>query len=128
MTATPATDGADQRADEPSSTPIADHLAGGARTKPLELVGRSSHGSHCVEAAACRTSRARPKVDDGAEHALDEALDHERHADEPVRGADELHHLDLAPAGEHGHADRVEDQQRRRRGAGPAATIEHADR
>ena len=49
--------------------------------------------------------------DGGADQALDEALDHERHPDEPVGGADELHHLDLAPPGEHRHADRVEDEQ-----------------
>src|SRR3546814_17681323 len=42
-----------------------------------------------------------------------DALDDERHADEPVRGADELHHLDLAPTGEHGHADGVEDEHQR---------------
>src|SRR3546814_20157905 len=42
-----------------------------------------------------------------------DALDDERHADEPVRGADELHHLDLAPPGEHRHADGVEAEHQR---------------
>ena len=51
-----------------------------------------------------------------------QALDHERDADEPVRGADELHHLDLAAAGEHGGADRVPDQHDRRRASRASAT------
>ena len=50
------------------------------------------------------------------------ALDHERAAHEPVRRADELHHLDLAPPREDREPDRVRDQHRRRRRAGPRAT------
>src|SRR5215207_5139230 len=46
---------------------------------------------------------------------LHQALGHERDSHEPVRGADELHDLDLAPAGEGGEPDRVHDQEQRRR-------------
>ena len=49
--------------------------------------------------------------DDAADQALDQTLEHERDADEPVGRADELHHLDLASSGEHRRADRVPDQQ-----------------
>ena len=38
---------------------------------------------------------------------MDQSLGHERDADEPVGGTDELHHLDLTPAGEHRDADRL---------------------
>ena len=48
-----------------------------------------------------------------AHEADDHALDHERPADEPVGGADQLHHLDLAAAGEHRQPDRVGDQRDR---------------
>ncbi len=48
-----------------------------------------------------------------AHRADQHALDHERPADEPVRRADELHHLDLAPAGEDRQAHRVRDQRDR---------------
>ena len=48
-----------------------------------------------------------------AERAEDDALDHERPADEPVGRADELHDLDLAAAREQRQADRVGDQQDR---------------
>ena len=51
----------------------------------------------------------------GADRALHEALGHERDPHEPVRRADELHDLDLAPAGEGREADRVHDQEQRRR-------------
>src|SRR5947199_3779118 len=43
----------------------------------------------------------------------DEPFEHERTAHEPVRRADELHHLDLAPAREDRQPDRVRDQQGR---------------
>src|SRR2546421_5205924 len=48
-----------------------------------------------------------------AHKACDQPLQHERAANEPVRGADELHHLDLAPPGEDGEPDRVGDQKSR---------------
>ena len=51
---------------------------------------------------------------DRADQPLHEALGHERHPHEPVRGADELHDLDLAATGERGQADRVDDQEQRR--------------
>src|SRR5688572_21524421 len=50
--------------------------------------------------------------DDRARQAADDALEHEGRADEPVRRADELHHLDLTTAREDGEADRVRDQDR----------------
>ena len=51
----------------------------------------------------------------GPGQALDQALEHERDADEPVGGPHQLHHRHLPAAGEDRHADGVEDQQRRRR-------------
>ena len=61
--------------------------------------------------------------EEAAEGADDHALDHERPADEPVGRADELHHLDLAPAREERQPDRVGDQQRSRRSpAAPASS------
>ena len=54
-----------------------------------------------------------PRATSPPDEAADEALDHERPADEPVGGADELHHLDLAAAGVDREADRVADQQQR---------------
>ena len=56
-----------------------------------------------------------PDREAGADRALHESFGHERHAHEPVRRADELHHLDLAPAGERREPDRVHDQEQRRR-------------
>ena len=56
-----------------------------------------------------------PEREAGADRALHEPFGHERHAHEPVRRADELHHLDLAPARERREADRVHDQEQRRR-------------
>ena len=44
--------------------------------------------------------------------AAEQALEHERAAHEPVRRADELHHLDLASSREDREPDRVRDQQR----------------
>ena len=44
---------------------------------------------------------------------MDQALEHERYSDEPVRGTNELHHLDFAPPGEHRRADRRPDQDQR---------------
>ena len=49
-----------------------------------------------------------------ADDAADQTLEHERAADEPVRRADELHHLDLPPPREDREPDRVRDQERRR--------------
>ena len=46
--------------------------------------------------------------------AADEALDHERPADEPVGGADQPHHLDLGSPRVDRETDRVADQQQRR--------------
>src|SRR3954454_17922848 len=51
----------------------------------------------------------------GPDEALDHPLGDERDAHEPVRRADELHHLDLAPAGERRQPDRVHDEEQRRR-------------
>ena len=56
-----------------------------------------------------------PEREARPDRALHEALGHERHADEPVRRADELHHLDLTTSGEGGQPDRVHDQEQRRR-------------
>ena len=56
--------------------------------------------------------------------AAEQPLEHERAADEPVRRADELHHLDLASPREDREPDRVRDQQRRRRRAGSTTAIE----
>ncbi len=50
-----------------------------------------------------------------AHEAREDALEHERPADVPVRGADELHHLDLAAPREDREPDRVRDQDRRGR-------------
>ena len=67
--------------------------------------------------ASVRT-RWRPKTAtraaERAGDALHHALEHERDADEPVRRADELHHLDLASSGKGGQPDRVHDQEERR--------------
>ena len=61
---------------------------------------------------------ATEEQEDDGEHAADEATDqafeHERAPDEPVRRADELHHLDLATTREDGEPDRVRDQDRGR--------------
>ena len=65
----------------------------------------------------CR-SGAGPPPASGADKAADQPLEHERAADEPVRRADELHHLDLTPPGEDREPDRVRDQERRRGRAG----------
>ena len=46
-----------------------------------------------------------------ADEPAQQAFDHERAAHEPVRRADELHHLDLASAREDRQPDRVRDQQ-----------------
>src|SRR5215212_3112769 len=46
--------------------------------------------------------------------SADQPLEHERPADEPVRGSDELHHLDLTAPREDREPDRVRDQERRR--------------
>ena len=54
---------------------------------------------------------ASPAPDEALHHALGD----ERDPHEPVRRADELHHLDLAPPGEGREADRVDDQEQRRR-------------
>ena len=48
-----------------------------------------------------------------ADEPADEPFEHERPADEPVRRADELHHLDLPPPREDREPDRVRDQERR---------------
>ena len=71
----------------------------------------------------CRTGRRVPrsvqhdvqKVDEGggdgrSDQTLEHPFRHERHPDEPVGGPHQLHHRDLAPAGEDGHADGIEDQ------------------
>src|SRR4029450_13768311 len=52
--------------------------------------------------------------EDRAAEPADQPLEHERPATEPVRGADELHHLDLTTSGEDRESDRVRDQDRRR--------------
>ena len=51
---------------------------------------------------------------DRPDEAAQQPLEHERAADEPVRRADELHHLDLAAAREDREPDRVRDQDHRR--------------
>ena len=56
--------------------------------------------------------------DHRAREPADQPLEHERSAHEPVRRADELHHLDLAPTREDRKPDRVRDQQRSKRRAG----------
>ena len=56
--------------------------------------------------AGCTASTAPAKP-------AEQPFDHERPADEPVRRADELHHLDLASPREDREPDRVRDQQRR---------------
>ena len=56
------------------------------------------------------------------DQAADQALEHERTADEPVRGPDELHHLDLAASREDREPDRVRDQDR-----GGGEEHEHGD-
>ena len=58
-------------------------------------------------------SNSMPTAIPRAEEADDQALDHERPADEPVGGADQAHHLDLAAARVDREADRVADQQQR---------------
>ena len=80
------------------------------------LVERVCRGSPAAR-SPCRASRKTTASSDAAEPA-EQALDHERAADEPVRRADELHHLDLTPPREDREPDRVRDQQRRRRRAG----------
>ena len=50
-----------------------------------------------------------------SDEACQDALEHEGPAHVPVRRADELHHLDLAPASEDREADRVRDEDRRGR-------------
>ena len=56
-----------------------------------------------------------PQANSAPSEPLDEPLQDERDADEPVGRADEPHHLDLAASGEDRGLDRVEDQQHRRR-------------
>ena len=46
-----------------------------------------------------------------ANEPLDGALQHERDANEPVRGTHQLHDLDLASPSKHGHTDGVEDEE-----------------
>ena len=70
---------------------------------------RSDHGSTIVTFAI----QSRSDGDGGAEEADDQALDHERPADEPVGRADEAHDLDLAAAGEDREPDRVGHEQDR---------------
>ena len=63
----------------------------------------------------CLSDAHRDDREPGADEALHHALGDERDAHEPVRRADELHHLDLAATGERGQADRVDDEEQRRR-------------
>ena len=60
----------------------------------------------------CRAT-SKNTASSGAAEPAEQPLDHERAADEPVRRADELHHLDLAAPREDREPDRVRDQQRR---------------
>jgi hypothetical protein len=63
-----------------------------------------------------------------ADEAQQPTLAHERHADEPVRRADELHHLDFTAAGEHRGANRVPDEaDRDDEGLGPGFELRHID-
>ena len=67
-----------------------------------------------VEQRRQRDLLAEDQQDHGADRpgeSAEQALEHERPAHEPVRRADELHHLDLTPAREDRETDRVRDQQ-----------------
>jgi hypothetical protein len=68
----------------------------------------ASFGTICVS-----RDREHAERDRRAEHAGEDALGDERHADVHVGRADELHDRDLAPAREHGQPDRVRDDDRR---------------
>ena len=75
--------------------------------RPGRSARRAGRRSSPCRASSMATAIAAPMKPD------DQALDHERPADEPVGRADEAHHLDLAAAGVDREPDRVADQQQR---------------
>ena len=95
----------------PMSRPDADRggVAGGDVEALEEALGRLELAKQVLEPEDAADGEP------GADAALHQAFGHERDADEPVRRADELHHLDLAAAGERGEPDRVHDEEQRRR-------------
>ena len=85
-----------------------------AGTRARARRGRSR--ARCAGSRAARSpcrGRGRSTASSGPAEPAEQALDHERTADEPVRRADELHHLDLTASREDREPDRVRDQQRR---------------
>ena len=101
--------------------------AGSARSAGTRARARRGRPTGAAEdrAAARSPCRVTRKSTASSEPASPQkqALDHERAADEPVRRADELHHLDLTASREDREPDRVRDQQRRRRRAGSTVAI-----
>ena len=84
---------------------------------PNESACTSSVVSMCPRIAGSAISlpsRSSKTAASEPDEAAEQALEHERAAHEPVRRADELHHLDLAAAGEDREPDRVRDQEHRR--------------
>ena len=98
----------------PMPSMISITLVNGSRRRRRARRSRCSAGSPCTPAVQRLLITHSPThAASAADEALQQALEHERDADEPVGRADELHHLDLASSGEHRRADRVPDQQHR---------------
>src|SRR3954470_8930637 len=94
------------------------------RAEQRECVEREGQRVHVGAFAAADVRQDRRQRDRLPEHEqdhgkrrpdepADKTLEHEGAADEPVRRADELHHLDLTSSREDREPDRVRDQQRR---------------
>src|SRR5947209_7064616 len=98
-------EGADDHADDDQEDAGADHLVGAHRELVEELdvangmLGEVAHHVDDAEGGGC------------ADEPLDETLEHERDADEPVGGAHQLHHRHLPASGVDRHTDGVEDQK-----------------
>ncbi len=110
---------------EPTAPRPSRSRAGSARSAGTA----SACTSEPVESALCEDRRQRRSpcrctsritARERAGDAAEQPLDHERAAHEPVRRADELHHLDLTPPREDREPDRVRDQERRGRRAARA--------